>query len=260
MAMLNGYIDDSGTGTPPVFVLAGYVSTPEKWAAFSDEWADALNIHPRLDYFKAKEAADCRGQFACWKFADRDNRVRLLCSLIQKYTICAVACVVRFDDYEAVFRQRISKPTDIPYFLTFYGIMSLFIRLQNHAGDDRPTDFVFDEQGKQVGEALKAWKYFIQFAPPAAKKFIGNPPISRDDKLILPLQAADLLAWTVRRNFVDAKLGKTHPMVDVCGLKYLDDVWDRPRLQNMFANIQKIKGEMGGAFPYDFPERKGRPF
>jgi hypothetical protein len=41
--MLQAYIDDSGNdGKSPVFVLAGYVSTTEKWETFSDEWDAVL--------------------------------------------------------------------------------------------------------------------------------------------------------------------------------------------------------------------------
>jgi hypothetical protein len=258
MVMLNGFIDDSGNGDPTVFVLAGYVSTPAKWMAFQDEWADALRLSPSIEYFKAKEAAPCYGQFERWKYEDRNERLDLLCSIIRNHTISAIACVVPMADYNRIFKSKISRTVDTPYFLAFYGVMTLFFRLQFNSGDDRPTDFVFDEQGKQIGNALSAWKYFIEGMSPEAMKYIGNPPISRDDKEVLPLQAADLLAWTVRRKFVDAKTGKNHEMIDLCGLQYVDDVWDRARLQSMYDKVQAMKSAMKQTFPYDLAPPKER--
>jgi hypothetical protein len=51
-------------GDSRCFVLAGYVSTVDKWDAFDALWIDALNTHPRIEYFKASEAESLKGQFA----------------------------------------------------------------------------------------------------------------------------------------------------------------------------------------------------
>ena len=43
MLMLKAFIDDSHSGpTGPVFVLAGYISTAEKWASFAEKWQAIL--------------------------------------------------------------------------------------------------------------------------------------------------------------------------------------------------------------------------
>lgn len=56
-AVLQFWLDDSGKGQPPVFVLAGYVARVEQWNAFADEWQIFLNQNPRLEYIKGYEAA-----------------------------------------------------------------------------------------------------------------------------------------------------------------------------------------------------------
>jgi hypothetical protein len=35
LLMLQAFIDDSRETTPPIFVLAGYVASTERWSAFS---------------------------------------------------------------------------------------------------------------------------------------------------------------------------------------------------------------------------------
>src|SRR4051812_26441335 len=65
--MLRAFIDDSrGHSLPKVFVLAGYISTAERWASFSDEWRRALDMSPRIAYFKYWEAIKRRKQFYGW--------------------------------------------------------------------------------------------------------------------------------------------------------------------------------------------------
>ncbi len=38
MLDIKAYVDGSGEGDASVFVLAGYLSTAEKWAEFSEKW------------------------------------------------------------------------------------------------------------------------------------------------------------------------------------------------------------------------------
>ncbi|MGB9380686.1 hypothetical protein [Candidatus Binatus sp.] len=59
--MLQVYIDDSGRGVDPVFVLAGYVGRLRNWEEFSDRWQATLRENPTIDYLKATEAIWLQG-------------------------------------------------------------------------------------------------------------------------------------------------------------------------------------------------------
>ncbi len=74
--------------------------------------------------------------------------------------------------------------------------MLSFLHLSNW---NEPIDFVFDEQGVDAIYALAAYDVFLKFAPDELKPLIGGRPIHRHDSDVLPLQAADLLAWQTRR-------------------------------------------------------------
>ncbi|MEW6691135.1 MAG: hypothetical protein AB1452_18825, partial [Pseudomonadota bacterium] len=41
--MLKGYFDASGKGAKDIFILAGCISTAERWEAFADEWQTELD-------------------------------------------------------------------------------------------------------------------------------------------------------------------------------------------------------------------------
>jgi hypothetical protein len=60
---LQAFIDDSGRGQDPAFVLAGWIASPEQWAEFSDEWIRILHQSPGIEYFKMQEAWRLKRQF-----------------------------------------------------------------------------------------------------------------------------------------------------------------------------------------------------
>jgi len=88
--VLQGFFDDSGNEpTSPIFVLAGFITTNQQWAAFSDEWQLALDEPPRLKYFKMAEAEHCRGQFSKTKGWINENLdARLLTLAKHRGKIC----------------------------------------------------------------------------------------------------------------------------------------------------------------------------
>jgi hypothetical protein len=99
---VQGFIDDSGEGdapNDPVFVLGGFISDVERWAAFSKEWRGALDGPPSIDYFKMAEAANlsANGQFARrlgWTEAKRDAKLELLNGIIVRHVELKVNCSV----------------------------------------------------------------------------------------------------------------------------------------------------------------------
>ena len=53
--VLEGYVDDSGSSPDGnVFVLAGYISTAEKWAEFSSEWERICDQDPKTPGYHKK--------------------------------------------------------------------------------------------------------------------------------------------------------------------------------------------------------------
>ncbi len=95
--MLQAFIDDSGRGQAPVFVLAGFLSTIERWAEFTESWHAELKREPSIAYLKAKEAADCRGQFKGWGFDARDRKMEPFVALINDTAVAAVVVTVYTD-------------------------------------------------------------------------------------------------------------------------------------------------------------------
>jgi hypothetical protein len=63
---------------------------------------------------------------------------------------------------------KVCHEMDAPYHLALYGIMQLMLNPRYRKGDDQQVDFIFDEQGKQIGRAMESWRFWPDAAPPFA--------------------------------------------------------------------------------------------
>lgn len=208
-------IDDSGSEPQsPVYVLAGFIGPYAKWASFADEWQATLDQPPKLDYFKMAEAAHLGGQFSKrkgWTETKRDDRIVTLARLIRKYAQVRITAWIRHDDYNTHIKplptpvRRLVQ--DSPYVMLFQQIILSAAVFGDRHGIVEPCDFIFDTQGAFSTEAMQWWPHFKRTVQLSSKsdlaKFVGDPPIFRDEKAFLPLQAADLYAWQVRNHYVE---------------------------------------------------------
>jgi hypothetical protein len=61
------------------------------------------------------------------------------------------------------------------------------------------VDFIFDERVKEKKKIRDAWDAYKENADPDIKPYIGSDPRFENDIEFLPLQAADLNAWWIRK-------------------------------------------------------------
>ena len=244
--VLQAYLDDSGIGQPPASVMGGFVASAESWAAFSDEWQEALDMRPAISYFKMKEANACGGEFLDWSDSRRNERVALLFSIVEKYALVGVSSAVHHEMYNAIFRGRLNRDTDIlehPYFLLFHGVVTSIARYFQKTGQKGPIDFIFDSQPDQMKKILEGWEMFVSRTAEHLRPLIENPPIFRNDKTTLPLQAADLHAWWVRRMCDSYILGKPELKPPFPGnrenlnVPVLTMFWKEDALKRMYASL-----------------------
>jgi hypothetical protein len=201
LTLLSTYIDDSGSENKgPVFVMAGYLSRVSVWSDFSTAWAACLGQGSRLPYFKMKEAFRLRDCFNGWTEETRDQRVSQLVEILStRPVLTAVVLALSWDDF---WRAKSEFPalTDVhPYDMLFHGVMHTVVGQLIKHNISESVEFVFDEQGKAGERAILTYKQIKAVMPPAETHLIIGSPRLADDKQVLPLQAADLLAWQVRR-------------------------------------------------------------
>jgi hypothetical protein len=202
---LQAHID--GSGNPehsPALILSGFIASADEWMKFSDAWDQALKMPPVLGYFKMNEAVRLKGQFAGWTEERRDERLRLLYSIIEDHVAAAVLCIMPFKafyDALTIFPRKLKLR---PYHLAFVGLMAMVRDFQVKMGLTEKIDFIFDEESTEKTFLLREWPRIIEGTPEPTKHLVGRTPIFRDDEDVLPLQAADMIAWW-GRNAWEAK-------------------------------------------------------
>jgi hypothetical protein len=213
LIVLQAWIDDSGRGKEsdsPVFVLAGYAGPVQSFYSFSDDWQAIMRQAPALPYLKGKEANALVGHFKGWTAEQRDAKLENLIAVIRKHDLIAVSVAINFRD----FNRILAEPKGVlknPYGVAFAYMVGWLMHSANVKPEREEIELIFDQgtlaREKEIEDAYKGMKGAI---PKEAMDLLVGRPRFEDDKRHLPLQAADLFAWNVRRDLVEQlKTGKT---------------------------------------------------
>lgn len=236
--MFQAYVDDS-MAQDQVLALAGYIAPVERWRSFSDEWRRLLDMRPPWPYFKMSEVATTEDELR-WERAGWFYRA------IEEHAQAFVAVVVEIDALRRVVRELgLPESLENPYVTAFRAIADFTAQYQHELGITEPIDFIFDEHG-QSEQVRHGFEVFRATQSPEMKERLGRTPRFERDTDLLPLQAADLLAWHVRRHWLVHKSITTAPIgmswpprKDVIGYKFNMDYADL--LRNLLAFRQTLK-------------------
>ncbi len=193
--------DDGG-----FFVVAGYISTAERWSHFSLEWKSSLPL--------AVQNKDGNFHFKMAQMAhpDRIGRVGLFHEIIQRNAMAGVTFTLdQRDLHSALNRLSIDHIETIlwesglnPYVISVRMFMETFHRLRAEKQfirdlfGDEPIDFYFDENSQKKW-LLCVWDEFLNSLTPRERALYGATPRFERDEEFLPIQAADFQAWWVRK-------------------------------------------------------------
>jgi hypothetical protein len=200
VTMLKAFIDDSGSGgDSPWYVLAGYISSVEDWDEFDPEWKSVLDSRPRIEYFKAREAESRRDQFEGFTEDQRNSKIDSLIAVIQKHVRQAIHVRVKQKHYNRIIKANGVPPRwDNPYYFLFPEILASAVVAEKYFGSSDPLEFVFDSSEQHDKPSRRFYGHAWEQGSLTGR--VANV-FYRDEKIFLPLQAADLLAWQVRRRF-----------------------------------------------------------
>jgi Protein of unknown function (DUF3800) len=245
IVVLKAFIDDSGSGgDSPWYILAGYVGTVAGWDGFDGEWTKALHRHPRIEYFKAREAESLRpdGQWKGITPEQRDAKIDELIEVIGRCADRAIFARIRQSDYNELIKGRIPEDWDSPYYFLQTFIIGAAINIERIEGRFDSIDFVFDlDQQHEKNQRL-----LLQPLQNIPAFFGALANISRkDDRVFLPLQAADLVAWQIRRFFCSDEPPRRHFESSQRSLPMephgfiLDRGLVRSMMDDIYGNMQK---------------------
>lgn len=197
--MIRAFVDDSGSGgDSPWYVLAGYSGTVCDWVGFEADWREALDSPPSIAYFKAVEAESLKEQFYGLSEHQRNSKIDALIKVIGQHTQRAIHVRVRQRLYNEILKPNVPEIWDDPYFFLFPAFISAVLTMEKYFGNQEPAELVFDNSERLDRRAKKLYGQLITFPQYAGRVLNVH---FRSEKDFLPLQAADLLAWQIRRGF-----------------------------------------------------------
>jgi hypothetical protein len=150
------FADESGgIGHSSHFVMAGLMADAENWFAFSQEWAACLK-KSSIHRFKMKEAAGLTGAFFGWRESARDDKLRDLAHIINKYVNVYTHSIIDLSAFSDVWQTARFAGTRDPYFWPFQNtILSAGFTLLDYEIDSR-FEMIFDEQ-VILGPRARVW-------------------------------------------------------------------------------------------------------
>jgi hypothetical protein len=234
--ILQAFLDDSGSGKKePFFALAGFISTVEAWAEFSNAWEKALAADPAIPYFKMSNAYAQRGVFNGWEREAIAKKVSLLTDVIKSHAMVRISSSMDRRAYDKYVSGNPPDGIDDPYFLCFYQVIYATALFQQKYGWNSQIKWVFDEQGKLGKMTVDWWHRFKGYARDDVKALIGSPPTFENDKKFMPLQAADLYAGALRRHLRDNAhlyLPKRKELLALQDIQSIERTFDPATLRN----------------------------
>lgn len=231
LAFLQAYIDDSGSedGERHLY-MAGYLHTAEAWSLFSETWQEALEQDPSIEYLKMSEANSLRGEFSGWSEAARDNKIFLLTTVIKYFEPVSFHVSVSRKLFSEHITPNAPYALKSPHFLCVSSIMAVVAKYIDSLPEKVPVDFIFDRQEGVQFDISLFFEQLIGGLSKSEKSLIAKTPVFADDKEFLPLQAADLLAWHLRKQ--DGALGEAQGnLADLLGREHFSSEFDEERLE-----------------------------
>jgi hypothetical protein len=194
---LSLYCDASGNEREPLTVVGGVLATVEEWLSFAPRWKRVLDKYG-VRYFRASEFAQSRGAFAKgWK-GNVDRRNAFSWDLLQelKFTLkwwVAVAIVQsEYDKADRIYEVHENFP---PFAMAGETCIELTRKWCENAHQDYlPLKYFFESGDSHWG----------QMSDRIRERF-GAPPIP-GDKQEPPFQAADFVAYEIRKAFMDLEV------------------------------------------------------
>jgi hypothetical protein len=194
--MFTGYFDDAGGADHGYTVVAGWVSTMERWRAFAEQWRYMLAAF-RVPWYDMKTLSHFRGVYETWKSTPerKDQFQAAACRIIAANVLAGFACLVEHPVFAKVNgAHRLKEYVGNEYALAGITVchkMHDWIRIQERPA---PFEIVFDDGTAKRGKLRDVIRR-EGFAEP-----IFRSPRSRNGMWpVIQLQAADFLAYEVRK-------------------------------------------------------------
>jgi hypothetical protein len=220
------YVDDSGTDSKSAIVTAAFcVSTERKWQEFEARWRK-IGERAGFEHFHMTEFAACKRDKWCpqcrhgkttaldhpwraWSPSKRENVLNRLAKAVVSYSECAFGMAHTKQDYDdhvrnSPARQVSTEPiSDEQFTFALQQCGGELAKWRAANAVTKPLKFVFDltsskEERREIAKVfLASVQGRSQLKDCVERWFTPKEVLFASRKQVLPLLAADMLAWTI---------------------------------------------------------------
>jgi len=199
----SAFLDASGVEHQGrVLTVGGFVANYEQWMRFEREWNLVLEEFG-VKYFRMAEFAHSTGQYSEWKGKEDRRRsfLKKLTSVIRIRVRRSFGLALLLDDYNAVNADfELSERLGHPFPLAGVTCVNMIGAWAENASVKTPILFTFEKGDSHRGELIEQLDKHFHLLPNFGTKTQYNP-----------LQAADFVAWELRKLAVDYLAIKDEP-------------------------------------------------
>ncbi|HXX76204.1 MAG TPA: DUF3800 domain-containing protein [Nitrospiraceae bacterium] len=215
--MLTFYGDESGThdrsGTHPgsdVIAVAGYLAHEEDWKHFQGRWTKCLNKYHVDEFHLARFMRDKELPYRNWSKEKRDEFINELIAIARRHTCGGFGGLVVVDDYNKILPAQIKREHKHPYYFCFQMLIDILLSELDtlHLPAGEQVAFIFEQNQQFADGATESYKRIKQFRDKGNR--LGSITFG-SRKQHVPLQAADLIAYTIRAELSRFTKAKPRP-------------------------------------------------
>lgn len=250
---LEAYVDESGThdqkGSQPgseVAAVVGYVSWEDDWKKFCEQWTDVLDRHHVSAFHMAEfnkneinAGRDPNWPYRGWTDEKKDQFIRALASVARDNTLFGAGGLVSVRDYDKEIPERQKTQAVHPYHFCFQLFLDTVLEtLRKRFAIPFPPDvqvvFFFDRQQQFAAKATEVFNQ-VRALRDTEKRMADIHFV--DKKNHIPIQAADLLAFRMRKVLTRKLEGK----VAINTGSWDDELAARRNLVLSYYDVENLK-------------------
>jgi hypothetical protein len=161
------------------------------------------------------EAQALEGQFRGWQRDVCAAKLLKLALVIRDFRPISFQFSLDRNKFYEIYAPSSPKGLANPQFISCFAIVSGVARYAKDVGGNIPVEFIFDEQDGVDIDVQLWFNAMKSVLPRRIKKLISGTPLFRNDKQIIQLQAADMLAWHLRREHERRDSDEKFPVLDL---------------------------------------------
>ena len=206
MSMFAIYCDDSGTDDESrVAAVAGYVGKVAKWEAFQKEWLKALRDFG-IDTMHRVDLEGFKGEFETWNNPLRIKFLQRIQPIIRDHTRYPIGSAVIKADFEKIIPESVTAKFGGVYGWCTHDCLVAMHVWYDAQGYRNPVDWIFEAGTVGHGQVDALFQHLYDNPKTRAEYHIKG--WSFQGKSLVPLQAADVLAYEVFKQVTNQILDK----------------------------------------------------